>query len=76
MNVKTKHRLLELATLLSKIRLELDDMKNEQIDDFDEMLEVQQEGEVGLKQRDVIYSLECALSAIEEVIDYIGEAQC
>jgi exonuclease VII small subunit len=74
MNKRTRKQLSDLHTKLEEIKSQVEAIRDEEQDKFDNMPEGLQSGERGEKTEEVIGALEDATTSLEEALDRITAA--
>ena len=75
MNKTRRKSLVEIASKLEDIKAEIEALRDEEQDYYDNMPENLQGSERGEIAESAVYAMECAMDGIENAIDNLEEAQ-
>lgn len=75
MNKDRRKHINDIVEQLNILLLEIEDVKDEEQEAYDNLPESMQSGEKGEKMSDAVNNLEYAFDSLTEVIDYLGEAK-
>lgn len=75
MNKSRRKHIDDILDQLNSLLLEIEEVKDEEQEAYDNLSESLQNGEKGEKMSDAVNNLEYAFDGLAEVIDYLGEAK-
>lgn len=75
MNKDRRKHINDIVEQLNVLLLEIEEVKDEEQEAYDNLPESMQGGEKGEKMSDAVNNLEYAFDGLAEVIDYLGEAK-
>lgn len=75
MNKDKRKRLQSIRDQLLDLQTEIEEIKDEEQEAYDNLPEPLQDGEKGEKMTDAVDSLDSAYSSLEDVLDYLDEAK-
>lgn len=75
MNKSRRKQIDEILEQLNPLLLEIESVKDEEQEAYDNLPESIQNGDKGEKMSDAVNTLEYAFDSLTEVIDYLGNAK-